>query len=330
MHFNLLDLGLVAVFAAAILDGLRRGFAPYATELLAFGAGLALALALFAPAGRLLHERLGLGIGIAGFGAFLMLLVAGHAVVQGPVQRLAAALVERIRPRLDPPVYRAVSVLPAAGVAGLLVAVGLSALVVLPGGGYRSLVAGSTVGTTIAGHADFIRSPLHDLLVPAARESNHILEPDPMPNPGEDAFYRLQFPADLVTELDVPAEDLMLVRLNRARREAGLSPLRLDPILQEAAREHSRDMYTRHYFSHTTPDHRSPYDRLRELRVHYVTAGENIAFAPDGDQAWGSLMHSPDHRANILNPDFRCLGIGVYRGLGGYEEMFTQDFADCS
>jgi uncharacterized protein YkwD len=41
-------------------------------------------------------------------------------------------------------------------------------------------------------------------------------------------------------------------------------------------------------------------------------------------------MQSPDHRANILNPDFRCVGIGAYKGLNGYEEMFTQDFADCS
>ena len=64
-------------------------------------------------------------------------------------------------------------------------------------------------------------------------------------------------------------------------------------------------------------------------QAHFVTAGENIAFAPDVDQAYESLLASPDHRANLLNPDFKCVGIGVYRAVG-YEEMFTQDFSDCA
>jgi uncharacterized protein YkwD len=102
----------------------------------------------------------------------------------------------------------------------------------------------------------------------------------------------------------------------------------MDPVLQAAARDHSLDMYRRKYFSHMTPDGKNPFDRMREHQAHFVTAGENIAFAPDMNQAEESLLASPDHRANILNADFRCVGIGVYRAAG-YEEMFTQDFSDC-
>ncbi len=145
---------------------------------------------------------------------------------------------------------------------------------------------------------------------------------------GENAFYRLQLPEHLETQLDVQAENRMLVLLNRTRQQSGLRPLSMDPVLQEAAREHSLDMYNRRYFSHQTPDSKSPFDRMREHHAHFVTAGENIAFAPDVDQAEQSLQASPDHRANILNSDFRCVGIGVYRAAG-YEEMFTQDFTDC-
>ena len=210
----------------------------------------------------------------------------------------------------------------------MIASIVLSVMVVVPG--LKPLVGTSVLGSSIVRSLGFVRSPVQRLLVPPNSDSRRILESDPVSNPGEDAFYKLQFPPDLTTQADPAAEDRMLERINQARAQVGLSPLRSDTLLQQAARAHSADMYQRRYFSHNTPDGKTPYDRLRDLRFHYVTAGENIAFAPDVDQAWNSLMNSPDHRANILNPDFRCVGIGAYKGLNGYEEMFTQDFADCS
>jgi uncharacterized protein YkwD len=329
LHFNLVDVALLAAFTIAVLDGLRRGFVPYASELSAFVLGLGLAFILFEPLGGLLHRSLGVGTGLADFGAFLLFLAIGHAVAIAPVQRWATAAVAGLRPRLSVEVFRAVSAVPAFGVAMLVSALVLSALVVLPGAP-RTLVSGSTLGSTLTGHTTFMQPPLRTLLVPANAESRRILDSDPTSNPGEDAFYRLQFPANLAVEADLAAEDRMLQRINSARADVGVSPLRMDPVLQDAARQHSRDMYARHYFSHQTPDKKSPYDRLRDARFHFVAAGENIAFAPDPDQAWDSLIHSPDHRSNIVNPDFRCVGIGAFKGVGGYEEMFTQDFADCT
>lgn len=329
MHFNLVDVAILVAFAVAVLDGLRRGFVPYASELSAFVLGLGLAFILFEPVGGFLHGSLGVGVGLADFGAFLLFLAIGHAIAIAPVQRWATAAVAGLRPRLSAEVFRAVSAVPAFGVAMLVSALVLSALVVLPGTP-RTLVSGSALGSTLTGHVTFMQPSLRTLLVPANSESRRILDSDPTSNPGEDAFYRLQFPANLAVEADLTAEDKMLQRINAARADVGVSPLRMDPVLQDAARQHSRDMYARHYFSHQTPDKKSPYDRLRDARFRFVAAGENIAFAPDSDQAWDSLIHSPDHRANIVNPDFRCVGIGAFKGTGGYEEMFTQDFADCT
>jgi uncharacterized protein YkwD len=330
LHFNLVDLALVAIFALAVVDGLRRGIAPYLSELSAFVLGLGLAFALFEPLGGFLHRTLGVGVGLADFGAFLLLLAIGHAVAIAPVQRWAAVAAGQLRPRLRSEVFGAVSALPAFGVAVLVSALVLSALVVLPGGTTRTLVSGSMLGSALTVPAAFIQPPLRTLLVPANVEGRRILDSDPVSNPGEDAFYRLQFPSNLSVEPDPAAEERMLQRINSARADVGVSALRMDPVLRDAARQHSKDMYTRHYFSHQTPDRKSPYDRLRDARFHFVAAGENIAFAPDPDQAWDSLIHSPDHRSNILNPEFRCVGVGAYKGLDGYEEMFTQDFADCT
>lgn len=307
----------------------RRSFVPYLTELIAFAVGLVVAFALFDPVGQFIHTRLGVSEGVAGFGSFLLLLVVAHAVVQAPVGYAAGFLARQLRPWLSPNVYMGISAVPALGVGAMLSMVLLSAFAVLPVAQLSGLARDSLLGSTIVARATFLQSPMQKLLVPN-KQQHQILESIPANNPGQDAFYKLQFPPDLKIEVDPAAEEMMLQRINQARAQAGVSALRMDALLREAARRHSEDMYKRHYFSHRTPEGKTPYDRLKDLRFHYVTAGENLAFAPDVDQAWDALMKSPDHRANILNPDFRCVGVGAYRGLNGYEMMFTQDFADCS
>ena len=108
-------MALLAAFTIAVLDGLRRGFVPYASELSAFVLGLGLAFILFEPLGGLLHRSLGVGTGLADFGAFLLFLAIGHAVAIAPVQRWATAAVAGLRPRLSVEVFRAVSAVPAFG-----------------------------------------------------------------------------------------------------------------------------------------------------------------------------------------------------------------------
>jgi uncharacterized protein YkwD len=328
--FNLVDGLLLALFALALIDGARRGFTTYATELAAFALGLGVAFSLFEPLSSALHLALGVPLGLAGFGVFLILLVLAHGIVQASLQGRVAWLARKLR--LDPGtssrLTQRAGAVPALGTAVLLSSLVLSALVVLPQSGYRPLVLSSTFGSTIASESSFIRPRLQHLLVPANRESQAVFVPEVPPDAGADAFYRLQFPEQLDTQLDVGAENRMLALVNQVRQQNGLRALVMDPILQEAAREHSLDMYQRHYFSHLTPDGKSPFDRMRSHHAHFVTAGENIAFAPDVDQAYQSLQASPDHRANVLNPDFKCLGMGVYRAVG-YGEMFTQDFSDC-
>lgn len=328
MSFTLLDLAIVAVFAVAVLDGVRRGFVSYLSEFIAFGAAIALALGLFQPLGQLIHRGLSVGLTLAGFGAFLILLALGHGVVHAPVSRASAWLSDRWKGRRQ--LSRAFSVLPAAGIAGLVCIMALAVMEALPVDGPRSMVRYSALGSAIVKRTAFVRTPMQQLLNPTAAPTRKLLVNEPTSNPGQDAFYSLHFPANLQTQADPVAEDAMLQKINAARAGAGLSPVRMDDGLRQVARGHSLDMYTRHYFSHQTPDGKTPYDRLQDARVRYLTAGENLAFATDVDQAWESLMNSPDHRANILNPDFRCVGVGAYKGLGGYEEMFTQDFADCA
>lgn len=125
---------------------------------------------------------------------------------------------------------------------------------------------------------------------------------------------------------DPIAEEQMLELINRERAAAGAGPLKLDERLRDVARQHSREMFELDYFSHSSPVSGSPADRLRAAQVPAVTMGENLAYAPNVQIAHEGLMNSPSHRANILQPEFTRLGIGVIRSER-QGRMFSQEFA---
>jgi uncharacterized protein YkwD len=119
----------------------------------------------------------------------------------------------------------------------------------------------------------------------------------------------------------------MLELVNKERAKEGLKPLKADPELSRVARAHSRDMFIRGYFAHENPDGMDPFDRMKKANVRFRVAGENLALAQTLDIAHINLMNSPGHRANIMNPAFGRLGIGVLDG-GFYGLMISQEFRE--
>src|SRR5688500_14584469 len=113
-----------------------------------------------------------------------------------------------------------------------------------------------------------------------------------------------------------------LCLLNHQRRLHGRRALEPNRRLARAARTHALDMVRRNYFSHTAPGGVDFVDRI--MRQEYVNAGQGWTLGEN--LAWGSYqlatpksivrswMHSPGHRANILNRRFREIGIGVVQG----------------
>ena len=125
-----------------------------------------------------------------------------------------------------------------------------------------------------------------------------------------------------------PRPDLeteMLEMLNDERRKEGLDPLRADPEAKTVARKHSLDMFSRGYFSHITPEGQTPGTRMRKGGVRFITSGENLALGQTLLICHNGLMNSPGHRANILNPAYGRVGIGILDG-GKYGLMITQNF----
>jgi uncharacterized protein YkwD len=164
------------------------------------------------------------------------------------------------------------------------------------------------------------------------------------------AFGLVAAPAHAVTRTDCPNADLALTAsntddvrgavlclINADRTQRRLTPLRENAKLRNAALAHSSDMVRNGYFAHTAPNGDTFVDRILDARYTTLnqdwSLGENLAWGTgDVGTARGvqtAWMHSSGHRANILKPAYRELGIGVRTGVptdAGVGATFTTDF----
>lgn len=89
----------------------------------------------------------------------------------------------------------------------------------------------------------------------------------------------------------------------------------MNPLLEEAARLKAEDMAEKGYFSHVSPDGKSPWYWISGAGYKFIYAGENLAvdfeYSEDVNEAW---LNSPGHRDNILNNQFTEIGIATAEG----------------
>jgi hypothetical protein len=122
----------------------------------------------------------------------------------------------------------------------------------------------------------------------------------------------------------VSAERALFDSANRERVAEGLAPLRWDDALASAARNHALVMAQRNTLSHQFPGEAPLQERAKLAGARYAEIAENVAEGPTADQIHSSWMHSPPHRANLLDPGLTAIGIAVVAtaprggsGLGG-------------
>lgn len=155
-----------------------------------------------------------------------------------------------------------------------------------------------------------------------------------------------ELPASTASPDALSSEEQEFVdKVNAERTQRGLNALAVDPLLVRTARAHSREMCDLTYFNHHSPTSglTTPMDRyLKALHDRgsatpdSLLIGENIYYCSvfndvyNVDYGHRALMDSPGHRANILEPRFTQIGLGVYRNEKGefwVTQMFTRDTA---
>jgi uncharacterized protein YkwD len=123
------------------------------------------------------------------------------------------------------------------------------------------------------------------------------------------------------------SEVSLLQTMNSLRTSHGLAPLRVDVRLLRAARGHSSDMLNRQYFAHGSVAGRAVAQGARGPLF-----GEDLAWGTSVTAQWvvNKWLASPAHRAVMLRPGFRRVGIGIsfgtFAGHGG-AAVVTADFA---
>ena len=153
--------------------------------------------------------------------------------------------------------------------------------------------------------------------VPNAPDSETPITPDTPENT----------PGDTPSSEENDFEQQVLDLVNQERQKAGLAPLSWNSDLANVARAHSKDMSVRNFMSHTNPDGLSPFDRIKNAGISYRSAAENIAAGQATPQSvMQGWMNSAGHKANILNPDLKEIGVGYFNSTTGYKHYWTQVF----
>ena len=324
------DIAILLVIAWHIAGGVRRGFVASLVDLAAFVLSLIVALTCYVQLGDWAAEQWNLPSLLArplAFGAIWILT----GVVVGLVGRIIGAPFSMLirATGLD----AILSVVPS-GLKGLIVA-GVAVTVILsvpplpdgvPGQAefafVREAMQESQLATDLVERTAALDRAAREVIGEPLSETLTLLTVRPEAGERVALNFRIDNPP-----IDEPSEARMLELLTQERVRAGLQPLIRDPAIDAVARAHAVDMLQRGYFAHESPEGRTPFDRMRQGNIPFVAAGENLALAPTVALAHQGLMDSPGHRANILHPSFRRVGIGAARA-DGRGRMFTQDFAN--
>ncbi len=310
---------MILIVLLAVIAGWYRGFISSTLALLTWAGSFALAYLFYPYVANFLDRLFDAGPWLLPLAFLLTAIIAGTllSILAGLISRsLSVEAHQNI-------INKFMGIIPGALI-GYLFAVILSAtFLALPiRHSLTEEIRNSNLGAQFAMQSEWANRKLAPVFDEAIRQTINSLTV----KPGSAEKINLTFKVNnAIVRPDYEAE--MLKMINEERRKHGLNPLRADPEMLRVARAHSQDMFVKGYFAHDDPEGKDPFDRMTAANIRFAAAGENLALAQTVEIAHVNLMNSPGHRANILNPSFGRVGIGILDG-GFYGLMISQEFRD--
>ncbi|MFQ5966320.1 MAG: CvpA family protein [Acidimicrobiia bacterium] len=322
----MIDFLLGLAFAALIIRGWMRGFVRESMDLVGIVVGIAIGFRLSGPVGEFLAERFGMSPEIsrviAGVAIFLMVGLAASLVARW-LSRVANLPGLRLGNKaLGSAVALAWGVFLAILVLSVAVALPLPPSV-------DEQVQGSAIARELTDPGGLPQHAFHmvagDQVLEAVVNLEQLLDTEKVILETDQTFPLVVVDPSELSVASGAAQDIY-ERVNRSRIEAGLDPLQWTEGLAFVGEQYAWEMYTEGFFGHTSPTTGDVGDRVEAAGIPYVLVGENLALAPTAATVHEGLMSSEGHRANILEPDFTKVGIGVVAGPLGLMvvQVFTR------
>lgn len=118
--------------------------------------------------------------------------------------------------------------------------------------------------------------------------------------------------ANIIDGISPFSKEDVVSQTNVLRSSLGFSTLKANPTLESAAWQKLQDMIGGQYFAHTSPSGISPWYWFDLSKYKYTYAGENLAIGfVDAKTTVDAWANSPSHRANLLNPNYKEIGIAI-------------------
>ena len=315
---NLIDILLVLIVLIAIWAGWSKGFIYGITDLIIWLGSLLMGFFLYQPFGDFLRKTFpSLNVWTLPL-AFIATIIFFRVLFSFILYRLVHTAPREAH---QTTANRAFGILPGLVTGGIYAAIVAALLLSLPmWNGLTKEARESKIANQLGVQVAWLDEKFSPIFGEAAKATMNRIMVKPESDETVDLHYTV---TDVKTRSDLEAEMLVLVNKERIKRR--IPPVKADPELTQVARAHSTDMFARGYFSHYTPEKKDPFDRMKASGIKFLTAGENLALGRTLKICHEGLMNSPGHKANILNPSFGRLGIGIIDG-GIYGLMISQEF----
>lgn len=318
----IIDLAVILIFILYLIDGYRHGFIKNILDLIGFILALFIAYIANYPASNFLASNLHLPLSLSKMIAFLAVWLLIDIIYSTILYFAYRAMPQEIKEAKE---NKILGILPAFFKAAIITLLMLVLLISMPI--KESQILKNRIGQTylariLLDSGSILQKPYQAVFGKGIEDLINFFTLPPQ----SDKMVALNYRTDNLVN-DENSENEMLKLVNQERTSHGLSSMEMDGSLRQLARNHAKDMFSRGYFSHYTPEGLSPFDRMKDADIAYIYAGENLALAPDVEKAEAGLMDSPGHRENILNPNFNKIGIGIIDG-DIYGRMFVQEFTN--
>lgn len=320
MNLNWVDFIILLVLVYYAIEGARHGLFIIIADFISFLVSLLVSLRFYKLVAIFLRDNFNLSHSISNAVGFLLTAILAEAVLGF----LLAHFIGKIPKKYWQGKWnKFAAVIPSIGEGLVIIAFILTLVMSLPlKPGFKKDVVDSRFGGIILERTTRAEKYINEIFGGVIEDSLTYLTVKP--DSRESVPLKIDV-GTLAPDSDTEAGMFELVNMERAK--VGVTALEWSPDAVPVARKHAEDMWRRKYFSHYSPEGDDVGDRLNSAKVKYSFAGENLALAPTLQTAHTGLMNSEGHKENILEMNFRKVGIGVIDN-GVYGKMFVQVFTD--